>query len=471
MAWTVLELVYEEDPFPSVADFFYILGYLTMFVALGIVIFPYMRTISNDTKLVASSISAVLLVPLIVVTQNQQYDDVISAAISYSYPVLDAILLWFCVVGVLSFSKKLDFLYYLIAGLIVLIVADTEFAISSISETYYVGQFSEVFFYWSYILLAFSAYRAYKVPLHKPSETYLRETKLSAKARIILTAVTFVLIVGIIISALAHYGFAKFTPNEERVIIPLLYASAFAAFATIVIQSIVHKKKVSLEQKLVREQVLEQPTDQLVLLQRKIERLEASNKKSTLFTIISITVLVSVMLFYSSINFIDVPSETEFISGRYLIENLKGDKIDTWLTWNIQKDEVLQVSIINSASLSEEKINAVKESILSEETIILENAFLNKDPPNETSLYYLGWKGALNSIADKGTIFNVPTNFQIEVTDKSVGDIIIILSTAKEEDGSLGFTRSLADEDANQILKSFITVFDVDNLTVTSWHP
>ncbi len=465
MAWTVLELVYEEDPFPSIADHFYIAGYLTMFTALGVVIFPHIRKISFDVKLIAASLSLALLVPLILLTQNQEYDDVVSAAISYSYPVLDVILLWFCVVGALVFSKKQDFVYYLIAGLITLIVADTEFAISSVSETYYVGQFSEVFFYWSYILLAFVGYRVYKSPLQKPSEIQLREIKISGKTRISLISFTFVLLVGIAISAVAHFGFTNFSSNEERMIIPLLYASSFAVFLTIITHAAFHKKKTTLVYKLERVETLAQPTDQLVLLQKQISRLEAATKKNTMFTIIGMTVLGGIMLFYVSANLIEGQLyHTELVSGKYLIENLKGDRIETWVAWQIPEDKTLQIVIINSAALSQEKLNAIKDPILSESSIVLENAFMNKDPPNETSLYYLGWKGALGSISALGTKYNVPTNFQVDVSEKSVGDIVIVLSTARETDGSLGFTRSIADEGTNQILKSFITIFDVDNL-------
>ncbi|HEX9846663.1 MAG TPA: matrixin family metalloprotease [Candidatus Nitrosotenuis sp.] len=465
MAWTVLELVYEEDPFPSIADHFYIVGYLTMFTALGIVIFPHIRKISFDVKLIAASLSLALLVPLILLTQTQEYDNVASAAISYSYPVLDVILLWFCIVGALVFSKKMDFMYYLIAGLLALIVADTEFAISSISETYHVGQLSEVFFYWSYILLAFAAYRVYKSPLQKPSEIQLRTIMISGKTRIALVVFTFVLLVGIIVSAIAYFGFTNFSPNEERVIIPSLYASSFAVFLTIVTHAAFHKKKTNLVYKLERIETLAQPTDQLVLLQKQISRLEAATKKNTMLTIIGMTVLGGIMLFYVSTNFIEGPSyQTELVSGKYFIENLKGDRIDTWVAWQISKDKTIQVTVINSAELSQEKLKAINDPILSESSIVLENAFMNKDPPNETSLYHLGWKGALSSISKIGTKYNVPTNFQVDVSEKSVGDIVIILSTAKETDGSLGFTRSIADENTNQILKSFITIFDVDNL-------
>jgi hypothetical protein len=436
-----------------------------MFVALGVVVFPHLRKISFDVKLIATSLSLALLIPLILITQNQEYDDMASAAISYSYPVFDVISLWFCVVGVLVFPRKLDFMYCLIAGLMALIVADTEFAVSSVSETYYTGQFSEVFFYWSYILLAFVAYRIYKSPLQKPSEIQLRVINTSEKTRISLLAVTFVLLVGIIVSAITHFGFTNFSTNEERIIIPILYASPFAVFLTIITNVIFHKKKTTLAYKLERIEALPQPTDQMVLIQRQIDRLESTTKKNTMLTIIGMTILGGIMLFYVSTNLIEGPSyHTELTSRLHLIENLRGDRIDTWTTWQTPKDRIIQVGIINSASLSQEKIIAVKDAILSERTVVLENAFMNKDPPNETSLYYLGWKGALSSISEMNTKYNVPTNFQVDISERSIDDIVIILSTAREADGSLGFTHSIADESTNQILKSFITVFNANNL-------
>ena len=52
---------------------------------------------------------------------------------------------------------------------------------------------------------------------------------------------------------------------------------------------------------------------------------------------------------------------------------------------------------------------------------------------------------------------------------KGEGEITIILSDQQSGDGYSGYTRNIADESQNQILKSSITIYGVDKLSDTQF--
>ncbi len=143
--------------------------------------------------------------------------------------------------------------------------------------------------------------------------------------------------------------------------------------------------------------------------------------------------------------------------SRYHIENLRGDTIDTWKSWFLVEDVALTVSIVNSELVSQEKINAIKDSILSEESIEIDDSLQHKGPAGSTSVYYMGWKGALEQASKHNTKFNI-----IE-SSKGVPDITIQLTNLRDTNGVSGYTKSITD--GSQILKTSITIYGVDSLT------
>lgn len=147
----------------------------------------------------------------------------------------------------------------------------------------------------------------------------------------------------------------------------------------------------------------------------------------------------------------------------YVIQNLRGDTIDTWLSWNLVAGSKLTVNIKNSNAISLEQLDAVKESIISSEIIELDDSLLHKGPKGSVSLYYKGWQGALESISAKQTKLFVPNQIEIIESPSGEGHIIIEFTDLANGDGYSGYTKSLAE--GNQILKSTIIVYDVDSLT------
>lgn len=147
----------------------------------------------------------------------------------------------------------------------------------------------------------------------------------------------------------------------------------------------------------------------------------------------------------------------------YVIQNLRGDTIDTWLSWNLVAGEMLTVNIKNSNAVTPEQLEAVKESIISTEVIALDDSLLHKGPKGSLSLYYKGWKGALESISSEQTKLFVPSQIEIIESASGEGDIVIEFTDLVNGDGYSGYTKSLTE--GNQILKSSIIIYDVDSLT------
>lgn len=158
-------------------------------------------------------------------------------------------------------------------------------------------------------------------------------------------------------------------------------------------------------------------------------------------------------------------SNSGSMKSGYLIQNLRGDTIDTYLSWRLVEGETLHVNILNQHLLEPEYVEAVKNVILSTEKIEIDNSLLHKGPQGTASSMYVGWTGALAAAASEETSLHIPVNFSIVESNGGEGDITIEFTNQKNADGFSGWTNSIADESQNQILKSKITIFDVDTLS------
>lgn len=153
------------------------------------------------------------------------------------------------------------------------------------------------------------------------------------------------------------------------------------------------------------------------------------------------------------------------MKSSYIVQNLKGDTIDTWLSWRLSDGAALYVNILNAKQYPE-KANLIKDAILSTEFYEIDDNILGKAPKGTISQYYLGWAGALDAASKNGpTEFYIPTSLKVTDSGNGAGDITITLSNVQNGDGYTGWTKSIADESQNQILKSDITIYDVENLS------
>ncbi len=151
------------------------------------------------------------------------------------------------------------------------------------------------------------------------------------------------------------------------------------------------------------------------------------------------------------------------IQGGYEIQNLRGDTIDTWLSWRLVSGSTLHIGIVNGET-HPEKIPLIKEVAMSEESIDIDDSLLHKGPKGTSSTYHIGWQGALKQAAINPTEFNIPSKLEVIESSKGEGEITIVLTNNRNGDGYSGYTRSIADDSQNQILKSTITIYGVSSL-------
>ena len=160
-AWIYHELVLQIDPFPSLADVFYSLGYPFLFVFMLAYLSPVRKGITKRSLTGAISISAIILFFGLYQTVETSIEfDSIETFYAVLYPILDSILIVPAILGIsLFFSGRVNFMWAMVwFGMLSLFTADTIFMYSQMDDTYYTGHPIEILFYFSYVLIAFGVY-------------------------------------------------------------------------------------------------------------------------------------------------------------------------------------------------------------------------------------------------------------------------------------------------------------------------
>ena len=179
--WMVYEQIYETDPFPSVADYFYLSGYPLLFLFSIFYLSPVRKAISKKIVISSVLISVTFLVPTFILTyQTNSSEDPLEMTLAASYPVLDAIVLCPAMIGVsLFFKGEVNFLWSLICIAMVLnVIGDTGFLILNMDGSYYTGSLVDLLYLWAYILFAFGVYSHIKIFASRIDEPYESVDKL-----------------------------------------------------------------------------------------------------------------------------------------------------------------------------------------------------------------------------------------------------------------------------------------------------
>lgn len=211
---------------------------------------------------------------------------------------------------------------------------------------------------------------------------------------------------------------------------------------------------------------LKRHEDELVQEISKIQKeIKKSRSKVLLIAEIAVLPAVFLMLLMSGVTdsiFVgDSKEPPNVLRTKYFTENLRGDTVDMWKSWRLV-DSKINVNILKSPRVSEHQLEVIKNAITSEETQEFDDSLVHKGPKGSKSTYYVGWAGALKEASEQETKYNIPTKFEF-VENNGIGDIIITLSSIKDSDGYTGYTKSVTQD--NEILKSFITIYDISNLT------
>jgi hypothetical protein len=210
----------------------------------------------------------------------------------------------------------------------------------------------------------------------------------------------------------------------------------------------------------------DEPQNEVSKLEGKIKTIEMNQKriiktintKSTVMigTVITIMIIILLIITNNIPTHVNNITESEFqttLSSGYVIENLKGEKINTFVSWKIEPEDSFHIHVIYSPEVTDKRLDMINDVIYSTDEINLDG-----------EKYYKGWFGALQEVSYK-TKFPIPIHYHSIITDIGTGHITIRLTTQNNGDGYSGYTKSQVDEVNHQILKSQITIFSVDRLS------
>ncbi len=178
-SWNLYEHVLKIDPYPSIADLFYISAPIFMFIALVIYLKSTKKKISKKKIMFASIISLSILVPSLISTfEVGTEDELLENIVALSYPISDSILLVPAIITILFLisSKRNFFWLMIIGGIIIMLVADTSFLFLVIHDMYVDGHPVDILWVSAYTIWAtmmfYIIFESKQLRERKDSEVY-----------------------------------------------------------------------------------------------------------------------------------------------------------------------------------------------------------------------------------------------------------------------------------------------------------
>ena len=158
--WAADELVFEQNPFPSEADFFWLLGYPAYFAFAILYLGPFKNSISKKILALAVSVSIALMAFLAYCANTKSELPGFETALLTLYPIGDAICLAPTIIGLaLFFRGRVNFTWLLLlVGMFSFVVADSAYQIISQTGNYYTGHPFDIVYIWAYMFFVFGLY-------------------------------------------------------------------------------------------------------------------------------------------------------------------------------------------------------------------------------------------------------------------------------------------------------------------------
>lgn len=164
LGWAVYTLLLNvEIPYPSIADVFWLSGYVPFFIALYLYVKNFASVLSRRMLCIVLGIvvilcalaSVTLITPII-----GAEEDPIALVVDFAYPLLDLLLFSVATLGLAIFSKgSLGKSWLLInVGILMDVAGDMLFSYTTAQGTYYSGHPLELFFHWGYMLFLLAFY-------------------------------------------------------------------------------------------------------------------------------------------------------------------------------------------------------------------------------------------------------------------------------------------------------------------------
>lgn len=151
--WTVYEMVYQVDPWPSEADYFWLAGYPFYFVFTFYYLKPFRSSIPKPLILSAVS-TAIFIAGFLAYSIFEEPGPIdFETLLGVSYPILDAASIAPIIIGLFLFMRgQVSFLWScLFIGMLCFVVADYGFIFLSLDEEYHTGHPIDIPYLWAYL--------------------------------------------------------------------------------------------------------------------------------------------------------------------------------------------------------------------------------------------------------------------------------------------------------------------------------
>jgi hypothetical protein len=159
--WTVFEYFLFIDPYPSIADIFYVLSYPFFALFLFSYLKPLQKYITKQILGFAIILSSVFILPVMMTTYELNSESsIFEFAMALAYPVADAILLVPAIIGILFFfrGKRNYFWGSMLIGISLTIVGDIVFTFLDAAGAYEGGSLIDLCWLFGYVFWAFACY-------------------------------------------------------------------------------------------------------------------------------------------------------------------------------------------------------------------------------------------------------------------------------------------------------------------------
>lgn len=159
--WNLYEHVLAIDPYPSIADFFYISAPILMFISLIIFLQSQRSKIKKTDVIFANVVSILILIPMLIMTfQSNSETEFFEITVAMIYPIVDTVLIIPAIIAIL-FSlrgEKNSFWAMILIGIIIFVIADDLFLFLVIYDGYYDGNPIDILWLSSYLVWTFAIY-------------------------------------------------------------------------------------------------------------------------------------------------------------------------------------------------------------------------------------------------------------------------------------------------------------------------
>jgi hypothetical protein len=169
--WSMYPLAFRiETPYPSIADLFWLIGYIPLLFAMLFQAWPFRELLISRKQLALTFgmfVLTILILSFTIPPLFGQGQELAALSVSVAYPLLDMLLLTLAIPILLIFRKGAYWrpLLFVMFGIILQLVGDLAFNQSIFTSTYYPGSPVDLVFDFSYLMLALGFYRALK-PWH-----------------------------------------------------------------------------------------------------------------------------------------------------------------------------------------------------------------------------------------------------------------------------------------------------------------